>query len=586
MVGLLLALIVTVFVRAWPSFAHNGLAWFGPGGNVDDQLNQIYLSGLGGAHYVYTFHAWQLIWSTILIVGGAIVIALFTALFVSVFIVEFAPEWMRNILQPVVRFLASVPSVIYGLLGVLVLVPFIGNHLVTEPQKASVAGVISLTGYSLLAAILILTVMIAPLMVSIFTDGLRSVRPGWLEGSLALGVNRWRTTWKIAVRTARPAIVAGTVLAMARAIGEAVMLAMVSGSVAFAPEPGRRPRSSSTSPRGRWRRRSSRTSTRSARSRPTRPSSRSPRSCSSRRRSSPSPAGSPAARCANTGPRPDGVIDRHRRRRRSEPPADTPAAPPRAPVEGSATWHLSDRIGLAICWALGLLFCAIAVAIVVYLFIQGIKFLKPSMLVTPASAGFTEAQTGGFSDAFIGTLIVAVMGISLALPAGVGIAVWLVEYGRPAALARITESTIEAIAGIPSIVLALFGTVIFSSTALGFLSRTSEGVVFGRSFFAAAAMLSLVALPLIVASTREGLNSIPQHVREASYAVGKTKARDDAADPAPHRPPPGRDRGDARPRPDHRRHRDHRRPARRHPELRPGRQSPSRSTTCAEPAPP
>ena len=65
--------------------------------------------------------------------------------------------------------------------------------------------------------------------------------------------------------------------------------------------------------------------------------------------------------------------------------------------------------------------------------------------------------------------------------------------------------------------------MIFSSTALGFLSRTSEGVVFGRSFFAAATMLSLVALPLIVASTREGLNAIPQHVREASYAVGKTK---------------------------------------------------------------
>ena len=144
---------------------------------------------------------------------------------------------MRNILQPVVRFLASVPSVIYGLLGVLVIVPFIGNHLVTESQKASVAGVISLSGYSLLAAVLILTVMIAPLMVSIFSDGLRSVRPGWLEGSLALGVNRWRTTWKIAVRTARPAIVAGTVLATARAIGEAVMLAMVSGSVAFAPNP-------------------------------------------------------------------------------------------------------------------------------------------------------------------------------------------------------------------------------------------------------------------------------------------------------------------------------------------------------------
>jgi phosphate transport system permease protein len=236
-VGLLLALIITVFVRAWPSFSHNGLAWFGAGGSVEEQLNQIYLSGLEGANYVYTFHAWTLIWSTLLITGGAVLLALVSALFVSVFIVEFAPVWMRDVLQPVVRFLASVPSVIYGLLGVLVIVPFIGNHLVTEPQKASVAGVISLSGYSLMAGVLILTVMIAPLMVSIFSDGLRSVRPGWLEGSLALGVNRWRTTWKITVRSARPAIVAGTVLAVARAIGEAVMLGMVSGSVAFAPNP-------------------------------------------------------------------------------------------------------------------------------------------------------------------------------------------------------------------------------------------------------------------------------------------------------------------------------------------------------------
>jgi len=212
----------------------------------------------------------------------------------------------------------------------------------------------------------------------------------------------------------------------------------------------------------------------------------------------------------------------------SRPPS-APASPPaptrdKGAVEGSDTWALSDRIGLAICWGFGLLFCALAVAIVVYLFIQGIKFLRPSMLVTPATAGFDQTESGGFSDAFVGTLMVAAMGIAIALPVGVATAVWLVEYGRPAALARLTESTIEAIAGIPSIVLALFGTVLFSSTALAFLSRSTEGVVFGRSFFAASAMLSLVALPLIVASTREGLNAIPRHVREASYAVGKTKA--------------------------------------------------------------
>jgi phosphate transport system permease protein len=236
-VALLIGLITVVFVQGWPSFAHNGLSWFGAGGNVDEELNVISQSAETGAGYVYTFHAWPLIWSTILIAGGSVILSLVTALFISVFLVEFAPTWMSRILAPVVRFLASVPSVIYGLLGVLVLVPFIGNHLISEDQKASVAGVISLTGYSLMAAVIVLTVMIAPLMVSIFTDALNSVKPGWLEGSLALGVNRWRTIWKIGVRAARPAIVAGTVLACARAIGESVMLAMLSGSTAFAPNP-------------------------------------------------------------------------------------------------------------------------------------------------------------------------------------------------------------------------------------------------------------------------------------------------------------------------------------------------------------
>ena len=206
------------------------------------------------------------------------------------------------------------------------------------------------------------------------------------------------------------------------------------------------------------------------------------------------------------------------------PPAPPAGAHTRA-VESSGAWKLVDRLGLAFCWALGITFCLIAVAIVVYFLVQGLKYVTPDLLLTPPKQGFSQATTGGVLDPLIGTVVVAAMGMAIALPAGVAIAVWLSEFGRPVALARAAESTIEAIAGIPSIVLALFGTVVFSSQALGFLSReTTDGIVFGRSFFAAAAMLSLIALPLIVASTREGLQSIPQHVREASYAVGKTKA--------------------------------------------------------------
>jgi phosphate transport system permease protein len=236
-VCVLLAMLAFVLVQAWPSFAHNGLSWFGPGGGVDKQIQSIFSSGDLKGIPQYTLHAWPLIWSTILTTFGAVLIAFVCALFVSVFIVEFAPRWLTRVLEPVVRLLASVPSVIYGLIGVLVVVPFIGNHLISSGSKASVTPVIQLSGYSLLAAVVILTVMIAPIMVAIFCEGLRSVPRGWIEGSLALGVNRWRTFWKVAVKTARPALVAGTVLATARALGEAVMLSMVSGSVGFAPNP-------------------------------------------------------------------------------------------------------------------------------------------------------------------------------------------------------------------------------------------------------------------------------------------------------------------------------------------------------------
>ncbi len=237
LVVLLLAMLAFVLHEAWPSFSHNGLGWFGSGGSVDDQIQSIFTSGDLQTTPQYLFHAWPLIWSTILTTFGAVLIAFVCALFISVFIVEFAPVSLKRVLEPVVRLLASIPSVIYGLVAVLVLVPLIGNHLITQHEKASVTPVISLTGYNLLTAIVVLTVMIAPIMIAVFCEGLRSVPRGWIEGSLGLGVNRWRTFWKIAVRTARPAMVAGTVLAVARALGESVMLSMVSGSVGFSPNP-------------------------------------------------------------------------------------------------------------------------------------------------------------------------------------------------------------------------------------------------------------------------------------------------------------------------------------------------------------
>jgi phosphate transport system permease protein len=206
-------------------------------------------------------------------------------------------------------------------------------------------------------------------------------------------------------------------------------------------------------------------------------------------------------------------------------PPHAPSAPPkRARAAGtSASWRLVDRAGLAFAWFLGLLFCVIIGAIVVFLAVQGIRYLSPSLIWTPPRVGFTQGETGGFLDPLIGTVLVAAIAIAIAGPVGVGVAVWLSEYGRPVGLARVVESTVEMLAGAPSVVLALFGILFFQAPALGFLSEVNAGVVFGKSFFAAGAMLSLVALPLVTSTVREGLQAIPNHVREASYAVGKTR---------------------------------------------------------------
>jgi phosphate ABC transporter permease protein PstC len=232
-------MVAFVFAKAWPSFAHNGLSWFGPPqhGTVDDQLTKIFNSPADPRHYSYELGAWPLIWGTLLTTGLAVGIGAAISLLAAIFVVEFAPPAVRRLMQPVVRLLAAVPSVVYGLIGILVLVPWVGNHVISQDRKQSVLYVVQLSGSSLLVAILILTVMIVPIMVSIMADALRATPSSWTEGAAALGANRWRTVWTISVRAARPALIAAIVLATARALGEAIMLSMVSGSQGFAPNP-------------------------------------------------------------------------------------------------------------------------------------------------------------------------------------------------------------------------------------------------------------------------------------------------------------------------------------------------------------
>jgi phosphate transport system permease protein len=188
------------------------------------------------------------------------------------------------------------------------------------------------------------------------------------------------------------------------------------------------------------------------------------------------------------------------------------------------TWRWIDRLVLALAWGAGIGLCVVGGAIVIYMGVRGIQFLRPELLFSRPAFGTTQNESGGFLDPIMGTAILTAIGISLALPLAVVSALWVNEYGRPTWLARVVESTIEVVAGTPDIVFALFGLALFQTQLFAPFSFTaSGGGVFGRSFFAAGTMMSLIALPPIFVATRDGLQSIPMHMREAAFALGKTR---------------------------------------------------------------
>jgi phosphate transport system permease protein len=231
------AMVVFVVHRAWPIFQHNGLSWLLGGGDLEGEVNKMTAATSNPSAAVFHLRAWPLIYGTLLTSGIAVVLGLAIAVLASVFIVELAPTRVRRVVIPMVRLLASVPSVIYGLIGILVLVPFVGNDLVTRHEKESVQNVIQLTGAGLAVTVVILTVMITPIMIALICEALSTVPRSWREGAVALGLNPLRAVRAVTLPAIRPAIVAAAVLATARALGEAVMIQMVSGGKFFSPKP-------------------------------------------------------------------------------------------------------------------------------------------------------------------------------------------------------------------------------------------------------------------------------------------------------------------------------------------------------------
>jgi len=166
---------------------------------------------------------------TLWVTAVALVIAIPISLFTAIYLSEYAPRFFRELAKPVIDLLAGLPSVVFGVWGILVIVPFVGNVL------APLFGTYS-SGYSILAGGIVLAIMIFPTIIHVSMEVFASIPFALRETSLSLGATKWETVHHVVLRKGAQGIFAAGILGLSRAFGETMAVLMVVGNVPIAPK--------------------------------------------------------------------------------------------------------------------------------------------------------------------------------------------------------------------------------------------------------------------------------------------------------------------------------------------------------------
>jgi phosphate transport system permease protein len=460
-----------------------------------------------------------LIVGTLLVTIGAIIFAVPLSIGCAIYVSELASPRVKNVLKPAIELLAGIPSVVYGFFGLIVLTNFI-----------RVAFDIP-TGETWLAASILLGIMALPTIISVSEDAISAVPREFKEGSLAIGATRWQTISRVIVPAALSGIAAATILGIGRAIGETMAVMMVAGNAAVIPEPiwnVLSPIRTLTATLG---------------------IEMGEVSVGSEHYSA--LFGIAVALLIITLIINLSAVAILRRLNegqtgRSDRKPFIPASV-KEPLERivkiilvaglivilfvAAPWYLAamillilgawyfgrdrlsrmhiEKISFGFIGAAAFIVLAILIIILGYIIINGFPALSWEFLTQPPK---DLGRAGGIYPAIVGTLYLVAGAILIALPLGVGAAIYLVEYTREGRITRLIRNGVDLLNGTPSIVFGLFG---FAFIVLY--------LTVGVSLLAGQITLALMILPTVIRTTEESLKNIPQSLREGSLALGATR---------------------------------------------------------------
>ncbi len=491
------------------------------------------------------YGALPLITGSILVTLGSMVLAVPVGIACAIYISEIAPVKLRTTLKPVVELFSAIPSVVFGFVGMMVIVPAL-KVLFPDQQLFS---------NSWLAASIVLALMAMPTIISVSEDAIHAVPHSYREASLAMGATKWESIVKVVLPAAVSGVSAAIILGIGRAIGETMAVLMLTGNAPIIPDPLWNVYSLISTLTGTIALQLPEAVTGSV----TQSAlfelgvllmiivliinMLSRHVVNSAKRRIGEGDGKPSLLFRMTGRSsiiPESVSDRLSEHRStlmrcgmlllafigvwmfaslltSDVMALVSAAVVVAALVGLG--YVFDKVdstsrqtvcigGVTVVMGAVILMLAIIIG---HILIKGIPALSIEFLTTSPVPG---GRGGGIYPAIIGSLELIAGTAVIALPLGVLTGIYLNEYAKDTRFTSIIREAIDLLNGTPSIVFGMFGMVLFV-TAMGF----------GYSLLAGWITLAFMILPVIIRTTEEALKSVPKDLREASRAMGATKWR-------------------------------------------------------------